>query len=218
MSGNLQYGTERNPIRLINDNSPRALFEVCPSLELAILEAVKGIDLGKVRGRDDVDLDMAYVLNLISNPNLDDKTVRLGCLLFSDHQYNFSDVIYDLTNNDEISCLDDVGEDGLICVGTPRNFSCLEMPLSSLSKKLAKHGIQMDRSEILRSMKILHEFYYITSTDICYENSYLSKSTGCVKLSDNTRLVNVHITTSMINKCISGKWPSETINVDDFIS
>jgi len=209
MSDDLRFGNEDNPIRLLNDNSPRELITRCH--RIARSGTVSEIDLGKLRGQSDVDPFMVYVMNLISNPNIDEKTLRLGCWLYSDNQANFEDIIYDLTDFEEKLTLKRMGDEDFLYVGNPNTekYDYFDKSFTNLIKSLAKIHLKFTKSELINSLTTLHEFYYITATDICYENSYLATdSTGksVKKIDANTQLAYIHITTAMTNKSIAGKW------------
>ena len=152
-----------------------------------------------------------YFMNLISNPNINEKTLRLGCWLYADNQAEFGDVIYDLTDANEKLRLKGIGDEDFIYAGNPKTekFEHFEKPFTNLIKTLAKIHLKFTKQELIESLITLHEFYYLTATDICYENSYLGtvetgKSTK--KISQQSQLVHVHITTAMTNKSIAGKW------------
>lgn len=209
MSDNLRFGSEDNPIRLLNDNSPRELITRCN--RIARSGTVSDIDLGKLRGQSDVDPFMVYVMNLISNPNIDEKTLRLGCWLYSDYQADVEEIIYDLTDSEEKLTLKKIGDEDFLYVGNPNTekYEYFDKSFTNLIKSLAKIHLKFTKPELIKSLTTLHEFYYITATDICYENSYLAtEDTGksVKKIDATTQLAHIHITTAMTNKSIAGKW------------
>lgn len=209
MQDELRYGTEVNPIRLLKDNSPRTLITRCPKL---ITPDTKNlIDLGKVRGQTDVDPFQIYTMNLISNPNLSEKAIRLGCWLYWEYEINGEDTIFDLTDSKTKLSLKGIGDDIFIYVGNPvtENYELFDKKFTNLIDKLAKVNIRITREESIEALTRLHEFYYITATDICRENSFLETTEtneSLKKIDSSTQLVHIHITTAMTNKSIAGKW------------
>ncbi|WP_040552510.1 hypothetical protein [Rheinheimera nanhaiensis] len=227
MSDNLRYGTENNPIRLIQDNSFREMASRCP--RIATGAGIANIDLGKIRGDENTDPFLIYVMNLISNPNIDDKAVRLGCWLYSDSQLSLGDVIYDLTDIGKRPSLRFLGDEDYIYVGNPttQKYQYYEKKFPKLIKELSDIDIEFTRDELINSISNLHEFYYITATDICPINSFLETKSEIhtkkekqhekilrsekyigkqKKVDSSTSLAHIHITTSLTNKSIAGKW------------
>lgn len=209
MSDELRYGTEENPIRLLKDNSPRTLITRCPKLITSDTKNL--IDLGKVRGQTDVDPFQIYTMNLISNPNLSEKAIRLGGWLYWEYEINGEDTIFDLTDSKTKLSLKGIGDDIFIYVGNPvtENYELFDKKFTNLIDKLAKVNIRITREESIEALTQLHEFYYITATDICRENSFLETTEtneSLKKIDSSTQLVHIHITTAMTNKSIAGKW------------
>lgn len=205
----MRFGTAENPIRLMNDNSKRELIVQCRRL---INQSAKHeVDLGKIRGQTDSDPFLNFVMNLISNPTIADSTVRLGCYLFWEHETDGMDRIYDITDGSRGVSLKKVGDHDFLYVGNPitGNIENYDKDFPKLCKKIAKVGIKLTQAECLKALIELHEFYYITATDICYENSFLAtqeKGESLKKIDDGTKLVHIHLTTAMQNKSIAGKW------------
>ena len=209
MSDKLLFGNYLNPIRLLKDNSSRRLINDMPYLSKA-KGVSNGVDLGKIRGIIGSDSPYTYVLNVISNPNLDALTIRLACFLFDEEERHFGGKIYSLTSQDKMPSLRGIGEFGGICVGSPRteNMTEFETPLPNLLKLLRKFGITMTREQLLNSLVLLHDFYYLTVTDICYENSHVGEHNPETKkvLKKNSTMAYIEIPTAIKNKCIAGKW------------
>lgn len=211
MQDELRYGTEVNPIRLLKDNSKRLLITRCTRLAPGKEEEQEYVDLGKIRGQTETDPFLIYMMNLISNPNLSEKAVRLGAWLYWDFEIDGEAKIYDITDGSPKPSLKHLGDEIFICVGNPvtGNYEYFDKKFPNLLDKLARVNIRLSRDESIEALTQLHEFYYITATDICRENSFLETTEtneSLKKIDSSTQLVHINVTTAMKNKSVAGKW------------
>ncbi len=210
---NKKYGTKENPIRRIQDNLKRELISRCKAIcEKGLATAP---DLGKIRGSEEYnDGTYTYITNLITNQQLSSNAVRLGCFLYI-YETSIDELVFDLSNLGtafrDKNLADGAKDDYIYMVSAKTSEpEVLWLPVKNLLKVLDKAGIMLKKEDLIDCLIELHEFYYITATDICYENSIDSyKATGEVKkLSQDSNLVHIHITTSMQNKALTNKWLS----------
>lgn len=211
-----RYGTVENPIRRIQDNYKRELISRCKDICEEGLETAP--DLGKLRGASDYsDDEYTFITNIITNQQLSHNAVRIGCFLYIYKTANFEELVFDLSDFNkkfkDKNLADGTGDDFVYVISAKSSQpEILWLPIKHLLKLLMDAGIMLSREELIASLIELHEFYYITATDMCYENSVENyKATGEIKkLSQDSHLVHIHITTSMQNKALTQKWLSYT--------
>lgn len=211
-----RYGTVENPIRRIQDNYKRELISRCKDICEEGLEIAP--DLGKLRGASDYsDDEYTFITNIITNQQLSHNAVRIGCFLYIYKTANFEELVFDLSDFNkkfkDKNLADGTSDDFVYVISAKSSQpEILLLPIKHLLKLLMDAGIMLSREELIASLIELHEFYYITATDMCYENSVENyKATGEIKkLSQDSHLVHIHITTSMQNKALTQKWLSYT--------
>jgi hypothetical protein len=213
-----KYGTEENPVRRLQDNLKREKIALCQDICEDGLETAP--DLGKLRGANDYsDGEYTFITNIITNQQLSHNAVRLGCFLYIYENANFEELVFDLSEFGkkfrDKNLADGEKEDYVYIVSANKSDpEMLWLPTKHLLKLLINAGIMLTRQELIDCLIELHEFYYITATDICYRNSLEHyKATGEVKkLGLDSNLVHIHLTTSMKGKALTKKWLSYTKN------
>tara|TARA_R110002050_G_scaffold276589_1_gene421830 strand:+ start:10429 stop:11103 length:675 start_codon:yes stop_codon:yes gene_type:complete len=215
---NKNYGTQENPIRRIQDNLKRELISRCKDICEEGLETAP--DLGKLRGASDYsDDEYTFITNIITNQQLSHNAVRLGCFLYIYENTGVEELVFDLSDFNKKfkdKNLADGTSDDFVYVISAKNSQpeMLWLPIKHLLKLLMDAGIMLNKPELIACLIELHEFYYITATEICYENSLEHyKATGEVKkVGSDSNLVHIHLTTSMQKKALTTKWLSYTKN------
>ncbi|WP_345853454.1 hypothetical protein [Shewanella algae] len=215
---NEAYGTQANPIRRLQDNLKREKISLCKNICEEGLETAP--DLNKLRGAADYSNDTyTFIFNIITNQQLTSNAIRVGCFLCIHQELNVDEFLFDLSNiGQKFSDKNLAGGycDDFVHIITAKNTvpELYWMRFTNLLKLLDNVGIMLTRLEVIDALIELHEFYYITATDICYENSLKRyKKTGQVKkLSADTELVHIHLTTSMHKVALTKKWTSYAPN------
>lgn len=215
---NEAYGTQDNPVRRLQDNLKREKISLCKDICEEGLETAP--DLNKLRGAADYSNDTnTFIFNIITNQQLTSNAIRVGCFLYMHKELSIDEFLFDLSNIGQKfrdkklagGCRDDFVH---IITAKKTDPELYWMEFTNLLKLLDNVGIMLTRLEVIDALIELHEFYYITATDICYENSLKRyKETGQVKkLGADTELVHIHLTTSMHKIALTKKWTSYTPN------
>lgn len=212
-----RYGNELNPILRLPDSSPRELISRCIDIICKNDDEIasKIPDLGKVRGDSYyAKEDNIFILNIITNQNLSPDAMRLGCFL-SIQDNMFEDLAFDLSpigkKFKDKNIADGETVDYLYIVShSSHKPDYIDLPCRNILKLLYDSGIIMCRDDLIRAIIELHEFYYITATDICFENSLdeYRKNKTRKKISIDSNLVHIHLTTAMKSVPLTNKWLS----------
>jgi len=197
-----KIGTESNPIRLVQENVLRPKLVDCSSLTLND----QGVyDFGKIKDLVSITLDFFYH-NLILNPNLSASDIQVGFLLYDILTWGEGCVFW-LVPECEASG-DEIGDEGFLITTKP-NFDPLIV--QSLVNICASYKLNYTQDELINCLNILHDFYYITCTEISDINSaenrinfeYKNKK---VNLTKEAKIVHIRLNSGMDKKNITNKW------------
>lgn len=217
-----EFGTEKNPIVLEKINTPRPLISRCVRFnpEARNSSELVSIDFGKFRGKKEsyYSYDQIFLKNLLSNPYLSLNAFRLAIWL---DIFVYPDVddqhFFILRNNEDLPTVK------RLYVGHPRGYPQAHdvRYFRELLPELRKMSILMPVTEVITALQELHDFQYITVTEINYENSYLGRKARKERedlknreqakkqpifLSEKCALVCIVFTRQLFEKNLSGKW------------
>lgn len=221
-SAKLEFGTETNPLVLEKINTPRPRISRCVRFNPEARDSTEpvSIDFGKFRGRKErgYDIEQIFLKNLLSNPNLSLNALRLAIWMFMYvHTWVDDQHILIISNNDEVSGMKK------LYIGHPRGYMAIHLNLLfvDLLPKLKKMSINFSRTDVIAALQELHDFQYLTVTEINYENSYLGRKERKEKeesknrvqdkrqpmcLTERCTLVCAVFTRQLFEKNFSGKW------------
>lgn len=194
-------GTEDNPIRFVQENVKR------PKLELNSTLTPNGsgvFDFGKYK--DITDEFDVFFNNLIFNPNFSLEEIRFACLLLKSMAFS-NERLYWISSNEQFKPLE-FGQSGLLYF-TPDEAQVIE-PIN-IPDVINKHKLSFTQQEVIAMLNTLHDYYYITCTEISEGN--LAKNTkgfdyinNAVSVSDDAKFVHIRINSGMDEKYIVDKW------------
>ncbi|RTR40286.1 hypothetical protein EKG38_06105 [Shewanella canadensis] len=200
-----EVGTENNPIRFVQENVKR------PKLELNSTLTPNGLgvfDFGKYK--DVEDEYNVFFSNLIFNPNFSLEEIRFASLVLKSMGLS-NEQLFWVRNNEQFRARE-FGQSGLLYF-TPDEAQIIE-PIN-LPAIINKHKLSFTQQEIIAMLNTLHDYYYITCTEIFEGN--LAKNTkgfdyinNAVSLSDNAKFVHIRINHGMDEKYIVDKWIKPT--------
>lgn len=222
----LEFGTETNPLILEKINTPRPLISRCVRFnpEARNSSELVSIDFGKYRGKVErgIEKEYAFLKNLLSNPHLSTNALKLGlyfniyiCDNSCDIDFNF----FVLAKNNELLKMKQ------IFVGNPRTnqfLRCKDVKhFIDLTLELKKLSSNMTKTDVISALQELHDFQYLTVTEVKYENSYIGRKARKKEaesknreqdlkqptfLSEQCALVCITLTKQLFEKNFSGKW------------
>ncbi|PKG93154.1 hypothetical protein CXF95_26565 [Paraglaciecola sp. MB-3u-78] len=162
-----KLGTKKKPIRLLPDGSLRTKFVKSTSHVFNKNELVT--EMSKMKSpKYGFDL---YIKNLIRNPYLKAKDIRLGFLLFDLLTNKQLDPLFTTLPKEEFR-ISSIGEQGILYLAASRAVSDGYEMISkqSLFDLATRSKMSLTQSEIIKILNKLHSFFYITCTEICKEN------------------------------------------------
>ena len=198
-------GSEDNPIRFVQENVKR------PKLELNSTLTPNGagvFDFGKYKEIGDE--YNVFFSNLIFNPNFSLEEIKFACLL-SKSMVISNDRLFWISDNEQFKARE-FGQSGLLYF-TPDEAQVIE-PIN-LPAIIKKHNLNFTQQEVIGMLNTLHDYYYITCTEIFDGN--LAKNTkgfdyinNAVPLSDNAKFIHIRMNYGMDEKYIVDKWIKPT--------
>ncbi|WP_156803893.1 hypothetical protein [Alishewanella aestuarii] len=217
-----EFGTETNPLVLEKINTPRPRISRCVRFNPEARNSLEpvSIDFGKFRGRKErvYDIEQIFLKNLLSNPNLSLNALRLAIwMVIQIHMWPDEQQIFIISHSDEVSSMNK------LCIGHPRGHLAIYLNIEfiDLLPKLKKMSINFTRTDVIAALQELHDFQYLTVTEVKYENSYLGRKARKKEaesknraqdikqptfLTERCSLVCVTLTKQLYEKNFSGKW------------
>jgi hypothetical protein len=206
MENENKVGTEANPIKLVQENSKRPELEKYSTLKKNDLGTY---DFGKykeIKYKTDI-----FNNNLVFNPHLTAKEIRLGFLIYELIGKEDGRVFW-LTSEKDYSA-DSIGDLGFLHIVKTQNtpFDIVPFEYEYLPDIMKKYKLDMTKQEIIASLNTLHGFYFITCTDISEQNlasntmnfNYITEGK---ELSNDSKIVHLRINHGMDEIYIVDKW------------
>ncbi|TDF34387.1 hypothetical protein EYS14_24740 [Alteromonadaceae bacterium M269] len=200
-------GSESNPLRLVPDINERILFSKATGIGTDD-EGIVTVMSKMKEPRYETDL---YVKNLISNPMLKKKELKLGLLIFRIIDMSWGATFLTVKKTDYR--MSGIGENGILHVSDkrtlPSGYDILEK--QSLLEIANKYNLKIDTETLIRALNRLHSFFYITCTEISHVNA-ASERVGFnydmneVLLSDETKLIHIRLNERFTRFDLSKKW------------
>jgi len=203
----MAIGSLFDPIKLVSESIPRELL----------------IKFAKNTGRDEFDFHAlpdfgceCYLQNVLYNPHLTPYEVKLAVFFYEDlidggkiYTTSFSDVFMPALRYGGLFQVGKDFYDGIAC-GNLESFNSdviysEDGYYPSLPKYTELMGMKLTAQRLLNLVRRLHDFGYITVTDITINNTYRKKSKNNEK-AVRARLRHIRLCKGMQNKDITGRW------------
>ncbi len=195
----LGVGTRRNPVKPVPENSARPLlkkYSLVTVNEKTELHKIKEIYNGEI-----------FLLNIISNPHLLKDEIRLAIYLL--HRLYASSELFLTIEVLEFDVEVNYGEDGLLHVGKLNSKRYEEFVLDrmiiNLLDELRDLKIKFTSARLIAALKRLHDFGYITITEINLANTYEGQKIHN-RGKSRARLRHIRLSEEMQKKDISRRW------------
>ncbi|MDF3124672.1 hypothetical protein [Rheinheimera sp. 1928-s] len=211
----------------VGKKSPKVRIGTKDNPFLATPESVeRPFLIAAIEGGNHADFDFSkwhetndwFMFNSIYNTNLSHKEVRL--LMFFHETTNNLGTIYETSTNGTTNVARHYGEDNFIFVEFPAATKLAENPLGyefffedqeciALLTEIEKIGLKLDQKELAKMLYRLHDFGYLTVTDLIASNLKRPlKTVGEKPTSHRAKLRLVRVTNSMTHKELWNKWNS----------
>jgi hypothetical protein len=201
-----KVGTEANPIKLVQENSKRPKLEKYSTLKKSDLGTY---DFGKykeIKYKADI-----FNNNLVFNPHLSANEIRLGFLIYELIGKEDGSVFWLTSGSD--SSAGDIGDLGFLNIVKTRNtpFDIVPFEYKCLPKIMKSYKLDMTKQEIIAALNTLHDFYFITCTEISEQNlasnttnyNYITEGK---ELNRDSKVVHLRINHGMDEIYVVDKW------------
>lgn len=200
----MRIGTSDNPIKLVSESTPRSLL-----LKHSRSTSLDEFDFHKLPDSE----DDAYINNIIFNNHLTLQEVKLAVYFHERLAYNGA--VFSTSNSEKFCPMKEYGDIdiGGLVIGSDGSFDqdivdadeYGEFP--SLLNLTTAMGMQLTPQGITNLVRRLHDFGYITVTDITPINTFTPKKPS-LKQTYRARLRHIRLCEGMRRKDISSRWIS----------
>lgn len=196
----LGIGTRKNPIKPVPENTLRPLlkkYSITPVNERTELHKLKDDYIRKV-----------FLLNVISNPHLSKDESRLAIYLLQ-KLYATSELFLTIESSEEFDAEMNYGEDGSLYVGRLNSKRheefILDRMIINLLDELRALKIKFTSAKLIAALKRLHDFGYITITEINLANTYEGHKIHN-RGKSRARLRHIRLSEEMQKKNLTNRW------------